>query len=136
MTYTEFLEKLGNTALAYAKDPNAAVSGAPLEDVGISGDVDKDMDFDGNGNWTYSLSQYCPLNVDVKATVQSAPEGAVFNITIDTNYPAHMNWDGVRPGQTIETTIKTNTFSSTKINIKVHSNQPNSKASFHLHYSV
>lgn len=137
MNYTEFLKKLGETALAYAENSEAKVDMAPADtSVGISGDVTKEVVFDGNGVWSYSLSQYCPVNVDVVASVQNAPSGASFKVIIDTNHPGHMEFDDIQPNQEIKATIKTNVFSSTSISITVKSNMPNIKAAFKLHYSV
>lgn len=137
MEYTEFLRQLGKTALAYAENPDAAVDELPVNGgVGVSGNIEKQVQFDGNGKWSYELSQYCPLNVDVTGSVQSAPEGSVFTVNIDTNYPQHKTFDGITTGQEIKTTIKTNTFSKTRITITITSNKPNTSATFRLHYSV
>lgn len=137
MEYTEFLRQLGKTALAYAENPDAAENQLPVNGgVGVSGDVKKEVQFDGNGKWSYELSQYCPINVDVSGSVQSAPEGSVFTVKIDTNYPQHKTFEDVITGQEIKTTIKTNTFSKTHITITIISNKPNTSATFRLHYSV
>lgn len=137
MEYTEFLKQLGKTALAYAENPDAAEDQLPADGgVGVSGNVEKHVEFDGKGKWSYELLQYCPINVDVSGSVQSAPDGSVFTVNIDTNYPQHKKFEGVTTGQEIKTTIKTNTFSKTRITITITSNKPNTSATFKLHYSV
>lgn len=137
MEYTEFLKQIGRTALAYAENPDAAEQQLQADGgVGVSGNVEKNVEFDGSGKWSYTLSQYCPINVDVSGSVQSAPDGSVFTVNIDTNYPQHKTFEGVTTGQEIKTTIKTNTFSKTRITITITSNKPNTSATFRLHYSV
>lgn len=137
MTYTDFLKKLAETALAYAEDPDGEVVLASAEnDLGVSGDVTKDINFDASGTWSFTLKKYCPINVDVTASVQSAPAGSVFSVNVNTNNSQNLNFDNVQPGQEIKATIKTKTFGKTRITVTVRSNQPNTKATFKLHYKV
>lgn len=137
MEYTEFLRQLGKTALAYAENPDAAENQLTAGGgVGVSGNIEEHVQFDGSGKWSHEISKYCPINVDVSGSVQSAPDGSVFTVKIDTNYPQHKTFEGVTTGQEIKTTIKTNTFSSTHITITITSNKPNTSATFRLHYSV
>ena len=107
----------------------------PVEDElvdGIHKDIDKTVQFDGNGNWSFSTSQYCPINIDAVASIKNAPADAIFDITINTNYPQKFEFHGLHVGDKKELTIKTNTFSKTKITVNIHSSKPNISAELTL----
>lgn len=138
MEYKEFLTQLGNTALKYAEiplDSEDAVVENGLPD-GIHKDIDKTVQFDGNGNWSFSTSQYCPINIDAVASINGAPSDAVFDIIIDTNYSQHFEFKGKHSGDSASLTIKTNTFSKTKITVNIHSSKPNISAKLHLSCNI
>lgn len=136
MEYKEFLTKLGETALRYAEQPEGSeeeVAGVVNEvKDGVGKTIDQTVQFDSNGNWTYSTSIYCPINIDATASINDAPSDASFDIVIDTNYPKHYEFHNKHSGESVSLTIKTNTFSKTKITIKVHCSKPNSSAKLHL----
>lgn len=140
MQYDEFLSLLGN---AIDKHQNMTENGAcneidltPVNEANISGDITRDITFDGNGNWCFNYSQYCPINIDASAYINDEKNDVFYDVSIDTNYPEHHRFNGIRSGQQISVKIKTNTFSKTSLQINVHSNKPNSKGTFHLHYSL
>ena len=136
MEYKEFLTKLGETALRYAEQPEGSeeeVAGVVNEvKDGVGKTIDQTVQFDSNGNWTFSTSIYCPINIDATASINDAPSDASFDIVIDTNYPKHYEFHNKHSGESVSLTIKTNTFSKTKITIKVHCSKPNSSAKLHL----
>lgn len=104
------------------------------KNVKISGDIERDMNFDASGNWTFSYSQYSPLNIDATAWVMNSD--GVFDVYLDTNKPQHEEWHALLQNQQFSTTIRTCWFEATSLNIVVHSNKPNASAKFHLHYCV
>ena len=136
MEYKKFLTKLGETALRYAEQPEGSeeeMAGVVNEvKDGVGKTIDQTVQFDSNGNWTFSTSIYCPLNIDATASINDAPSDASFDIVIDTNYPKHYEFHNKHSGESVSLTIKTNTFSKTKITIKVHCSKPNSSAKLHL----
>ena len=136
MEYKEFLTKLGETALRYAEQPEGSeeeMAGVVNEvKDGVGKTIDQTVQFDSNGNWTFSTSIYCPINIDATASINDAPSDASFDIVIDTNYPKHYEFHNKHSGESVSLTIKTNTFSKTKITIKVHCSKPNSSAKLHL----
>ena len=135
MEYKEFLTRLGETALRYAEQPEGAEDAAnESEVVGLSYDVT--AQFDSNGNWTFSKSVYCPINVDATASINGAPSDATFDITLDTNNSQHFEYHNKHSGDAISLTIKTKTFSSTKLDIKLHSSKPNISAKLHLDCNI
>ena len=138
MEYKEYLKKLGETALKYAElsDNENTVDLTPVPQEGISGDIEEKISFNGNGDWTFEYSKYCPVNISADGWIDGAPDGSVFDVYIDTNYPEHKSFKAVLQGQKLSTTIKTNTFSQTSLKIRIHSNKPNSTGTFHLHYSI
>lgn len=139
MDYKEFLTKLGNTALKYAETPLDSEEVVPVENElenGIHIDKDITVNFDGNGNWSYSISKYCPINIDAVASIKNAPADAVFDVKIKTNYPQNFELSGLHVGDKKELTIKTNTFSNTKISINVHSSKPNISAVLSLKLDI
>jgi hypothetical protein len=99
---------------------------------GISKDIN--VHFDGSGNAAFNFSQYCPVNIDASAYINGLD--AIFDVHIDTNYPQHFSWSGVRQGQAVTCTIKTNVFSSTSVNISIHSSVPNKDATIHLNATL
>lgn len=134
MEYKDFLTKLGKTALRYAELPmnseDLAEEVSEVNDLGKT--IDQAVRFDDNGDWTFSTSFYCPVNLDATAFISEASSSAVFDITLDTNYSQHFNFNGKHSGDSVSLTIKTNTFSKTKITIKIHCNEPKSTAKLHL----
>jgi hypothetical protein len=110
----------------------ADLKATPRQLVGISKDFN--VNFDGNGNAAFSFSQYCPINIDASAYITGLD--AVFDVHIDTNYPQHFSWGGIRQGQTVTCTLKTNVFSSTGVNISIHSSVPNKSATIHLNATL
>lgn len=139
MEYKEFLTRLGETALRYAE-----MSEGPEEMVGVISEVkngaektiDQTVNFDGNGNWSFSTSVYCPINIDATASINDAPGDVSFDITLDTDYPQHFDLHNKHSGDSVSLTIRTNTFSKTKITIKLHSSKPNISAKLHLSCSI
>ena len=141
MEYKEFLTKLGETALRYAELPEGpeevagVINEVEVKD-GVGKTIDQTVQFDGNGDWSFSTSVYCPINIDATASINDAPSDASFDITIDTNYSQHFNFHDKHSGDSVSLTIKTNTFSKTKIAIKLHSSKPNISARLHLNCNI
>ncbi|MDR0684415.1 MAG: hypothetical protein LBF83_04740 [Spirochaetaceae bacterium] len=91
---------------------------------------------DANGNAAYHYSKSClGITVSLSAYIDTCPNDARFDIDLKTNYRQEFSWAGVAPGATISQSIKTNFWSSTTIDVSVHS-KPNSSAVLHLHYSA
>lgn len=141
MQYGDFLRKLGETALKYADMTEEETNGFVLDvvdDNGLSASksIVQQVSFDSNGDWFYEVSLYCPINVDANAHVENAPNGSVFDIYIDTNYSEHKEFKGIVSGQNVSVTLKTNVFSKTKFKFHIHSNKPNSSATFNVQCSL
>lgn len=139
MEYKEYLRKLGRTALEYADlpdDDSGKISLEPVSEENIGGQIEKVITFDEQGNWSLEISKYCPSNIDIEAWISKAPDGSIFDLYIDTNYPQNLCFKGIKPDEKVKTTIKTNTFSKTNITILVHSNKPNTTVTVYLHYSI
>jgi hypothetical protein len=61
-----------------------------VNEVGISGDTTIPLNFDGNGNASGGTSQSClGLTINIDAYMGECPDGSVFDIKLDTNYPQH-----------------------------------------------
>jgi hypothetical protein len=99
-----------------------------------SGDVTQAITFDGNGKASFGFSQYCPVNISLSAYIDGLD--AVYDVVLQSNYPQHEEWHGVKQDQTISLTLKTNMFSKTSVNISIQSSIPNKQATAHLHYSI
>jgi hypothetical protein len=109
------------------KEVAAPLTVEPYQFVGISKDVP--IDFDGNGDFSRTVSQYCPVNISFSGYITDL--NASFHVHIDTNYPQHFDWDVIE-GQTISATIKTKIFGSTSGTITIHSSVPNTQANLHV----
>lgn len=134
MEYKEFLTRLGETALRYAELPEGSEDiSEEINDLeGLGKNVVQTLQFDKNGDWTYSNSFYCPLNLDMTASISDAPSDTSFDIVLDTNYSQHFAFHDKHSGDSVSFTMKTNIFSKTKITFKIHCSRPNSSAKLHL----
>lgn len=140
MEYKEFLTKLGETALRYAEQPEGSEEEVAevVNEVkdGVGKTIDQTVQFDANGDWSFSTSVYCPINIDATASINDAPSDASFDVVIETNYPKTYEFHNKHSGDSVSLTIKTNTFSKTTITIRLHSSKPNISAKLHLSCSI
>ncbi|MDR2965821.1 MAG: hypothetical protein LBU88_08605 [Treponema sp.] len=139
----QFFEKLKTAAEEALQEGDGFIIGDAnsliIEDqvVGISGDERFDLFFDNNGNAGSSMSKKCVgVNVNISAYIDDCDPDLIVNVTVTTNYPERFDFIGKKPGEAVSFRMKTNFWSSTTINLNVHSNKPNSKATVYLHYST
>lgn len=138
----EFYEKIIKTAQAAIDEGDGAIAGEPLDltaknEVGISGNTTVALKFDDSGNASGGTSQSClGLTIDIDAYIGECPPDSVFDVKLDTNYSQHFSWPGVKAGQHVKQSIKTNFWSNTNIKVSVHSNKPGTTATAHIHYST